>query len=464
MYKKQRRIPTILALFILFVSLGSIVFIDQQNSLRLQAKSNPTPQEVHFSNISDSTLTVTWYTNVQTAGLIHVKGEKINTTLFDDADGDNVHRPRNNHMVTVKNLTERSTYKIKIMSGSGTCKTIAVCPTFDQRTADTLGVPPQLPPIRGSLHTTDGKPAVGALVFVNVAKSTLLSGRTDSAGLWVIPLTQLRTADLSKYLAPIDTDTAQITLQLSPQEVATAIVDIGSIRQGPTLPTMVIGNSYNLINLQSKTALLANLPGSGVLGSTQQNKGLVSNPTLELLFPSIQNNITSDTQPRIYGTGKPGLSLSLTLDQTAQTGSAVVKEDGSWEWRPKKKLTPGVHFLGASTTTATGKRVSVNRKFTVLKSGERVLGEATASASLTPSPSQVATSTPAITTIPTPTASPTHIPSPTLIPTITLVPTLYPSITPAISPPRSGMSGPLIFLLGTGVALFGLGVKLLVSI
>lgn len=462
MYRKEKRIPTLVALLIIFAGLGGVMFIDQQNTLQLQAKSAPKPQDVHISNVSDTSFTVNWHTEAITVGLIEVSGDGNHITLFDNDDADNVKRPRTAHVVTVKNLKEITQYSIKV-KGSGTCRNDSECPTFTQKTGNKLGVPAQMPPLRGTIATADGKPITGAIVYANIGKSALVSGRTDSLGLWVIPLSQLRTQDLTSYYSAQDGDTAQITASQSPTSVATAIIDIGSIKQGVTLPPMVIGNSYNFTNLQSKAALIANLPGrqvglpgSAVLGTSQ-------NPTIEVLFPTTQHNLTPDTQPRFFGVGIPNGKLTLTLSPSNQTATITVKQDRSWEWRPPRKLIPGAHFIIVSGLSSAGKRVNVNRKFTVLKSGERVLGEATESATLTPSPTITVPATPSATIIPTATLIPTIIPTstPTVIPTA--VPTIYPSATPATEPPRTGTQGPLIALLGTGVMLFGLGVKLLLS-
>src|SRR3990172_13198114 len=114
MSRKQKRIPTLLALLIIFGGLGSLIFVDQQYSQRLQAKSAPKPENVHISNVSDSAFTVNWYTDTAAVGLIEVLGEGTRLTLFDNEDTDNVKRPRSSHVVTVRNLKEITKYSIKI--------------------------------------------------------------------------------------------------------------------------------------------------------------------------------------------------------------------------------------------------------------------------------------------------------------------------------------------------------------
>src|SRR3989344_1011716 len=146
MYRKQKRIPTLLALLIIFGGLGSLIFVDQQYTLRLQAKSTSKPENVHISNVSDSAFTVNWFTDTATVGLIEVAGAGTRLTLFDNEDTDNVKRPRTSHVVSVKNLKEITKYSIKI-KGSGICRNESECPTFTQITGTKLGIPPQFPPL-----------------------------------------------------------------------------------------------------------------------------------------------------------------------------------------------------------------------------------------------------------------------------------------------------------------------------
>lgn len=243
-----------------------------------------------------------------------------------------------------------------------------------------------------------------------------------------------------------------------PNQETTAVVDVKSIRQNPTLPVMIMGNSYNLINLISKKDILANLSNQNLktLGIQAQptKKPMISLPTrqkIDILFPAFDSDTTWDSRPRFRGIGIKGQELLITINSTPQVGKVQIGADGSWSWRPPQALSPGIHHLSIQGYDENGNLITVNRKFIVFKSGQQVLGEATPSASLTPAASPSATITPS----PRP-PSPTAILTSTPAPLATSIPTSPPS-----PPPRSGNQSATFILLGSAVGLFLLGTKFL---
>lgn len=307
--------------------------------------------------------------------------------------------------------------------------------------------------MRGSLFTQEGKPADGAIVYLTVGKSAPLTGRVDSGGLWVIPLTQLRTQDFLSRPDFADSDIVQITAKVSGTSMSTAIVDMKSIRQNLTIPQMIMGNSYNFIDLLSKKDALALLSVQNILGvkTEQVNKSA----RVDILFPRYDDDTTPDSRPRIRGTGKPGSQLLITVNSSPQTGKVTVGSDGTWNWRPEKELPPGVHNLTIQEYDGQGNLITSTRKFIVLKSGERVLGEATPSASLTPTSSP--TLTPSLSPSPTPFTTPSPLPtSSDVSPTLTSSPAL------SSPPPRSGTGTPTVLLIGISTLLLLTGAKLLI--
>lgn len=453
MYRKQKKIPTLLALLILFAGIGGVVFLNQtSHELGSKAQTVSSPQDIHFTNISDTSFTVSWFTETNSIGTALANDNGRRTSYFEDTDSDNIARPRNTHFVTVKNLKENTSYEVKIISGESNCRNPQNCPTFVQKTANRLSSPTNLPAARGSIITADDRPADNAVVFLTVGKSPPLSSKTDSLGLWVIPFNNLRTGDLLSKPTLSDNDIVQITAKTSPDKKAEAVTDVKSIRQNLNIPPLQIGKSYNFIDLISKKDLLAGLnKSSNALGIQTQ----IGTPTktIDILFPSSDGDTTADSQPRFRGVGISGKQLIITVNSSApQTARIIVASDGTWVWRPTNPLEPGTHHLGISGYDENGNYITLTREFIVLKSGEQVLGEATASATLTPTVNL----SPTLTLIPL--ASPT--------PTITLVPIPSPtksataSATPVI-PPKTGNTNVTFLLLGGGASLLLVGLKLL---
>lgn len=457
MYRKEKRIPTLLGLLIVFIGIASAIYFDgNTKQLTSSAKDSLLPREVHFTNITDNSMTISWLTDGSATGIIYVTQRGNKNMLLDDLDSDNIPRPRKTHYITIKNLQPDTLYKINIISGSKSCSSDALCPTFSQKTGIKLNGVLDLPPLHGQIMTTEQKGAKDSIVYLLIGKSVPLSTRVDSLGMWVIPLNNIRSQDFLNRPEISDTDTVQIIAKMSQAEYTSAIINFASIKQNQNIPQMEIGKSYNFINLSSKKDILAAITNNNILGTNIQNQPSsdisqnIIGSAITVFFPKIDMDSTIDVQPRIRGLGKPGSSLLITVNSTPQTGKVIVGPDGTWSFRPEKKLSPGIHYLTVQGYDNLGKLITVTRKFVVLKSGEAVLGESTPSASLTPtSPPPSTTSTP----------SPT-ITLPTLTP-VPLSPTTYnPSPTTVAIPPKSGNTSATILLLGGGISLMLLGAKL----
>lgn len=455
MHRKERKIPTIFALFILFISIGGIVVLNQtSHQINSKAQSSSHAEDINISNVFDTSFTVSWFTAIPTTGKIIVKGNNTSKIFIDDADTDNISRPRMTHFITAKNLTENTPHSIQIISGDGGCNPPNICPNINQKTANPLAAGNNLPAARGSIISKDDKPVNNAIVYLFIGKNPPLSAKTDSIGLWVASLNNLRTPDLLTKPHLADNDIVQIIAKISPEEKAEAVIDIKSLRQNLAIPPLQIGKSYNLIDLISKKGLLAGPNVNNTLGIQTKTENSV-NGSIDILFPASDGDTTTDTQPRFRGIAPPKGQLILTVNSAPQTAKVIAGSDGAWSWRPPLVLQPGIHHLGVSGYDDKKKLITLNRRFIILKSGERVLGEATASATLTP------TSTPSVspTMILVPSPSPTFIllssPTPSLIPVIT---SSIPTATPVI-PPKTASVRPTLFLLGVGITLLILGFK-----
>lgn len=459
MYKKQRKIPTLIALLLLFSAMGSVAYFDDTlRSLTSSASPQSAPVNVHVSNVTASGFTVSWVTDAQSIGAVVIKNSQKQQVSLDDLDTDNTPRPRNTHAVTVSGLLADTPYSIQIISGSRrTCNDTVLCPSLSQKTASQTPIKQALPPVKGKILMPDGTPAVNALVYVTVGKSTLLSTRSDSSGLWIISLASLRAQDLASDLLLADTDLTQITVERSPKERAQALTDVKSIRQNVTIPPITIGNSYNFLDLLAKRKnTLAQALGSNTLGTATQTVPAAGPGPL--LFPRVENDTTPETKPRFRGISKPNSKVTIRIQPTSQSAVITTAKDGSWAWQPPRALSPGKYTITVNGTDNTNKPYTASRTFYVLKSGERVLGDATPSASIVPSPS------PTTGPIASPSATIAASPSATIAPTATLTPAAASPTqvqpTSGQTPPRSGSILPT-YLIGASVGLLSVAAVLL---
>lgn len=467
MYRKQKRIPTILALLILFSGIGSAVYFDQSSkTIFSKAEQSAVPLEVHFTNITQSSMTVSWLTSRAVTGIIEVASlGQDKRTFLDDLDSDNVSRTHITHYISLSNLTENTLYQIKIISGTG-CQNATFCPIYQQKTSVKMETGTVLPPAHGTIKSADGNGVEGAVVYLIIGKSLPLSGRTDSLGNYVIPLNNLRSQDFLSRPEIADNDIVQINAFRTVEEKTDAVIDVKSIRQNLTIPDMSLGNSYNFIDLISKKDLLSKSSQINILGTQNQLIQPTTLPdnnipkgSIDFVFPRKDEDTTPDNRPRIKGTALPNSKLLIVINSSPQKGQITVGQDGSWVWRPPQNLPPGIHHVSVQGYDQHGNIINIIRSFIVLKSGEQVLGESTPSASLTPSPTETPTVTPKVSPTtakisPSPTiVSPSSSPSPTAA---------YPSSTPSITPPPTGNTNMTLYLIGVSGLLLLVGLKLLI--
>lgn len=450
MYKTKKRIPTLLALVILFMGIGTTVYLDKMSQSNItKALEVTVPEDVRFSNISDNSFTISWFTSRPSLGSVIIKNNSESLVYIDDLDSDNIPRPRTNHYVTVKNLGENSVYSVKISGNGQSCnENFNNCPVFSQKTGNKLPGTLNLPPVHGTLITKTNQPVINAIVYVTIAGSSLISARTDSSGLWVIPLSNLRSKDLWGRIEISDNDPVSIYAKIDPLQFASAVIDMKSVRNNTTIPPIQIGETYNFIKLMSKNSQLANSLNQNILG-TQTNipNSTLPNNNFDIIFPQNNGDTTVDNQPRFRGTGLKNKIILITVNSSPQIGRVVVGADGTWVWRPDQPIAPGNHTINIQAYDDNGQLITITRQFIVLKSGESVLGEATSSATLTPTRTPTAIPTISITNIPIITITT----APTTAPTISVS---SPTITIKQPPPTGNFKTTLLLSIGGGILLF----------
>ncbi len=383
------RIPTILGIFLLMALIsGFVVLFERLSRGDSAAAGNPTPQNVQFTNVSDSGFTVTWLTQNPATGAILVRGTKQKTkTVFDERDTTGTLKKYIAHSTSFRDASADTEYEVNVLSNGkeyldgGKPYRISSAPVL---AGDGTG----LEPAYGSIVSQDNQPATGALAFVTIEGAQTLSTLVSSSGSWLVPLNLVRRTDLSQYLATKERMTESINVQLNGQETS-AITD--TLNDAP-VPTMVLGKTYDFRKLQA--ANRASAPK--VLGTSSQNQpqGVVT------LVQPAQGASLATYLPLVQGTGIPGKSVVVTIGITNPlTGTTTVGGDGLWRFTPPQPLTAGRQSVTVTTPDESGTPIATTHIFEVLKSGTQVLGVATPSA--TPTLEATPTATPTAQPIPT---------------------------------------------------------------
>lgn len=385
---QERKIPTIVGLLLV----GAAVFLfrmvfDRVSPLLTQASPTVTPKNVTVTNVSASSFTVTWITAEKATGLIRIDGKLPDSVFFDERISGSTTPvdPKLNayrtHSVTVRNLKPDTTYHFQILSNGTSFRDNGK--PFETRTAPVItGLGSGLEPAYGQVSLPSGDPAEHAIVQLTLEGGQILSALTKTSGTWVIPLNLVRTRDLSGYLPASERIDESIAVQTADGD-ASALTD--TMNDNP-VPVMTIGKTYDFRKIQANTGTNQNLASSqpGVLGANTQIPQTVS-----IVRPAQGSAIPSNL-PLFQGTGIPGTQLLITIGINYPVSDTVmIGSDGIWRYTPAKPLQEGKQSVTITATDAKNKTVALTNTFEILKSGTQVLGDATPSATLTPTPTTI---------------------------------------------------------------------------
>jgi len=439
MYRKGKKIPTILGLSVIILGLISLtLFGPKSQNPTVKATPLIIPQEVKITNLTDNGFTVSFITEDKAKTFLsYGKTTSLGQVAFDDRNEEGKPNDYITHHITIKGLIPSTLYYFKIVSGgkifdnNGTPYTVTTGPLISS-------LPPEVEPAYGTVLGKDDTPAEGAIIYLSLGEALPLSTLVKPSGNWLISLSLARTPDLKNYFIPAEEEREEIFVQ-GERETATAI---SNIKNDSPIPTIVLGKSYDFQRPQSKKPEVLtkeNLPPI-VLGETTTSSVEISVPAegAAIIFP----------KPLFKGRGVPGKDVTVTVESSPQTGKVKVNPDGSWSWTPQRDLSPGEHTVSVITEDGSGHLVTLKKKFSVLKSGSQVLGEATPSGTISPTVR--------------PTASPTAQVTPTVILSPTKVATSSPTATSGALP-KPGTSFPTFFLLGMGALFLFFGLTLYTS-
>jgi len=433
--KKNHRIPTLVALFLLIGGVaGGVILIKSGSTWLAGARPEITPKQVKITNVSESGFTVSWITDEQTSGFIQYGAEGELSFIASD-DRDQLSGQQGKfwiHHVTLKDLKPATNYFFKINSGekifdnNGQPYQIKTAPTIQET----------MPPndvAYGTILKQDGSPAEGVIVYLSLANAAPLSGLTRASGNWAIPLNLARLPDLSSW-ATYDKEASVEEIFVQGGSIGTATAVTVTKYDSP-VPNITLGQSFDFRKESSQPTPTA-VPTSASSGfSVSKQESSSSSANLTIINPSEGEEVNT-SRPEILGTGPSGETLTITVNSPETlTSQITINGDGTWNWIPPTSLSPGKHTITARL--ADGRIIS--RSFTVLAAGSSDMPSFTASPSAT------------ITLTPTPTATPALTPTSTASGRISI-----PSTEGGI--PKPGYLTPtfLVFMIGVVLVFLGL--------
>ncbi len=457
--KKSLRLPTILGLLLVLGAIvGGVMLIKQGPTLFIKASPSLMPNQLKVTNITDTSLAISWVTEQATSGFIKY-GTDNNLTFTATDDRDQLSGKTGEfftHHVTLKNLKPTTNYLFKIGSGNklfdnnGQPYQITTAPT-------PKGSPPPNDVAYGTVVDQNGNPVEGAIVYLSLANTNPSSALTKSSGSWVIPLNLVLSADLNSW-ASYDKQASieEIFVQAGPLGTATAVA---TTKNDSPMPKIILGQNFDFRQIAEEKPQSTPTPQKTEQEATSASKfnveqtatpSATSAAQLKILNPEPNEKINTQ-KPEFLGIGPAGETLTITVESPATySGTIKVDSQGNWRWTPPANLEPGEHKLTVSYKDKDGVIQKITRTFVVLAAGGSELPAITATPSATSTPS----ATPSATPTPTKTASPSPTPTSTASARVSM-----PSTETGV--PSSGYLTPtfLVFIMGISLIFLGLFIK-----
>lgn len=359
------KIPTPILVMILVLVIFILSRFFQTNSLPSRATKKAVRQ-IKVVNLLSNQAGVYWQTDTKEKGWL-ILGEKENDlkqTFSDDRDTSEKKGQYLNHYVLIKNLQSGKKYYFKIISqdqvvGQTDQKSFSLqTPTGVNQTAS-------LKPAYGKIIKSNGLPLTDAAVILTFKNSDSLFALTKLTGEWLIPLNGVVDSQSGK-IRPIEKNESGLIEIISEDGLKTN-VETNADNLGPLPQTLIIGNDYKFGEKDN------------VLSATSQSK----TGQIEILFPK-ENSIIPAQSPLIKGLAIPNSDVFITINSPVSYSFRVTADkEGLWKLSLNEKLPAGSHTMTLTTKDTNGQDIKVVRKFTIAKSGEQVLGSATAEASPT---------------------------------------------------------------------------------
>lgn len=200
------KIPTLLGLSIVFLGLASGVFLVLREQVFLsRAAPDLIPQNITYSNITDSSVVVSWETNSAVSSFISLIPNSLQQqTVLDDRD--TKPQPHLTHYVTLKNLLPKTKYQFQIISGKNTSEILQI------DTSVPLTNQSEFTPVIGSVLTDDLPPDEG-IIYLSFAGATVQSALIKKGGNFLIPVSQIAKEDLSDTFSLTDNMPAKLIVR-----------------------------------------------------------------------------------------------------------------------------------------------------------------------------------------------------------------------------------------------------------
>lgn len=360
------------------------------------------PNLVKITNISDNKFSVSWKTSSPTYGAIEygAVGEKLDKIGEDDRGAEH---SGYTHHITINELQPNTQYAFRILSGEAKRRYDNNGSVYTVSTGPVIASVPAARSLYGDIVGS----TIDEIVYVSLPGAHPASVTTKNSGSYTLPISTIRSSDLSGYIT-YDPSATIISLLITDKERDTQVT--ASTSQIAPLPTITLGTNADFRGTSQQEPQIAQVEPI----TTEQpiptpqaveifNVEPLSDPSINAVTskdytisnPGIEGEVLSTTKPEFSGTGVANAAISIAISgQKAVSDTTTVGTNGTWKWSPVIALSLGKQKITLSYTDDNNKTKTVERAFSV--SSASVTSEpafvasgsasATSSAKLSPSP------------------------------------------------------------------------------
>lgn len=450
--QKKSYIPVLIAVITVIGVTSFLTFYFSNSSTPTRASQRALVQR-EVVNPSSSQAGIYWQTDEPVTGwvLFGTDPKNLNNSAPDERDNETKGKYKL-HYVLLKNLSPNTNYYYRIVSNNQLSSDNDGSP-FVLKTADSLGASNSSQPAYGKVTLKSGGAASNTVVLMRIENAYPLLAVTKMTGEWLIPMQYVIGKSDNSAILLKDKDVVHI--EILNEDLQSTKIEARVSKLSPLPQTVVLGNKYTFLDDQNV------LPAS----TSIEEESSQSPNEIDILFPK-QKSIIPGSKPLIKGTAIAGAAVDLDLNsQPRFKFSTTANSKGEWIINVPKALPAKDYTLVLTTKDKDGKPVIVARTFTIAKSGEQVLGEATGAATPTVAPTTAAPTlepTTAVTATPEATQFPAAV-SPTATASATATPsagpiTGYIGPSPANGGPVTGSNSFIYTIVSLGLLVVGAGV------
>ncbi len=388
-FKNQTKVPTVIAVFI--VCFIGLFFIRLFSKTAIPSKADKKNlKRIEITNITPKQVVLYWQTDEKVTGWVIYgnKANQLNKIAYDERDLATSKNAFIHHYVVLKNLDENQQYFFKLVTNEKLLSNNAQ-DSFTFKTPKNITDFKGKNPAYGKVISGNGAPLENAIVFMTIGNTFSLSALTKLSGEWLIPINTL--FEKETYAARTPGDKEKIRIEIISEENQTSVVNTDLSIVSPLPQSIVIGNDFDFSDAEE------------VLSSMTSREPEVSTKTVDIIYPK-ENALIPGYSPLIKGVSLPNEEVMIEVHSETSFSSKVrADEKGVWKLNLPSNLAPGEHTIIIRAKDNTGNFVMVERKFTIAKGGEQVLGNATPAGTitptksvLTPTPTTIITSTPPV--------------------------------------------------------------------